>query len=278
MFKVSHRRSLIVISVLFVFVTLTAVTSARHSWRKYHWARQSNPFTIKLGDNVNTTWDLSLVGASADWTMSNVMDTIIVPGGTTGSTCAPTLGRVEVCNAAYGSTGWLGIASIWLTGPFHITQGTAKMNDTYFNMAQYNTSAWRNFVMCQEVGHTFGLDHQDENFNNLNLGTCMDYTNDPTGTAGTNGTLNNEHPNQHDYDQLQTIYSHLDSSTTVGQGVNTMPPAMSNVNLDGPRQWGKVVKTAADGRSSVYELDFGNDQRVITFVIWADAEQHRGNN
>jgi hypothetical protein len=40
--------------------------------------------------------------------------------------------------------------------------------------------------MCQEVGHTFGLDHQDENFNNTNLGTCMDYTNDPS---------TNQHPN-----------------------------------------------------------------------------------
>ena len=61
--------------------------------------------------------------------------------------------------------------------------------------------------MCQEVGHTFGLDHQDENFNNANLGTCMDYTNDPS---------TNQHPNKHDYDELITIYSHLDSTTTVG--------------------------------------------------------------
>ena len=27
----------------------------------------------------------------------------------------------------------------------------------------------------QEIGHTFGLDHQDENFSNANLGSCMDY-------------------------------------------------------------------------------------------------------
>ncbi len=37
--------------------------------------------------------------------------------------------------------------------------------------------------MCQEIGHDFGLDHQDENFNNPNLGTCMDYTNDPLGAT-----------------------------------------------------------------------------------------------
>ena len=55
------------------------------------------------------------------------------------------------------------------------------MNDSYFNTAKYNTPAWRRLVMCQEVTHDFGLDHQDEIFNNANLGSCMDYTNDPDG-------------------------------------------------------------------------------------------------
>jgi hypothetical protein len=40
------------------------------------------------------------------------------------------------------------------------------VNDTYFNTPKYDTSAWRNLVMCQEVGHTLGLDHQDEDFDN----------------------------------------------------------------------------------------------------------------
>ena len=51
-------------------------------------------------------------------------------------------------------------------------------------MAQYNTPAYRRFVTCQELGHDFGLDHQDEVFDNPNLGSCMDYTNDPDGGAG----------------------------------------------------------------------------------------------
>lgn len=270
-----RRRSLVAICMLFVFVSLTAITSARHSWRKYHWARQTSSFTLKLGDNVSNNWDSALALTSADWSLSNVLNTTIVAGSTNGTNCVPTLGRVEVCNAAYGNTGWLGIASIWASG-FHITQGTAKMNDTYFNTAQYNNSVWRNFVMCQEVGHTFGLGHQDERFNNLNLGSCMDYTNDPSGTAGTNGTLNNEHPNQHDYEQLESIYAHLDSSSTVGQSTSAMPPAMADINLDGPRQWGKVIQTAPNGRSAIYELDFGGGHKVFTFVIWADDDQ-RGN-
>ena len=51
----------------------------------------------------------------------------------------PTAGRMEVCNGSYGSTGWLGIAQIWLTSGSHITQATTKLNDTYFDTPAYNT-------------------------------------------------------------------------------------------------------------------------------------------
>jgi hypothetical protein len=64
--------------------------------------------------------------------------------------------------------------------------------------------------MCQEVGHTLALDHQDVNQTNRNLGTCMDYTRDPDGLQS------NEHPNSHDYGQLTTIYGHTDSFSTTG--------------------------------------------------------------
>ena len=107
--------------------------------------------------------------------------------------CKPTVGRIEVCNGNYGNNGWLGIAQIWITGGVHITQATTKLNDTYFNTPTYNTPAWRQLVVCQEVGHNFGLGHQDENFDNVNLNTCMDYTSDPAS---------NQHPNNHDYWQL----------------------------------------------------------------------------
>ena len=36
-------------------------------------------------------------------------------------------------DSTYGNNGWLGLATINITGGVHITQGTANMNDTYFN-------------------------------------------------------------------------------------------------------------------------------------------------
>ncbi|MBA2715494.1 MAG: hypothetical protein H0U51_00235, partial [Propionibacteriales bacterium] len=208
---------------------LSAPTAdASHSWNNYHWARTSNPFNLKLGDNVDSRWDSYLGTTSADWSASTVLDTTIVAGSTTGRKCAATLGRVEVCNAAYGQRGWLGIASINISGS-HITQGTVKLNDTYFDTAKYNTPAWRNVVSCQEVGHTLGLDHQDEDFNNADLGTCMDYSNNPEP---------NQHPNTHDYQMLESIYSHTDSTSTVGAAA----PTSSTTRVGNtPKAWGHRV-------------------------------------
>ncbi|TSC81820.1 MAG: hypothetical protein G01um101420_824 [Parcubacteria group bacterium Gr01-1014_20] len=259
-------KSYIIVASLFAFVAIVAlgtVVYATHSWGSYHWARTSNPFTLKLGDNVSSAWDAYLAGASSDWSQSSVLNTTIVAGNTTPRKCRATVGRVEVCNATYGNNGWLGIASIWASGS-HITQGTAKMNDTYFNTPTYNTPAWRRLVMCQEVAHTFGLDHQDENFSNSNLGTCMDYTNDPDGPPS------NEHPNSHDYSMLETIYAHLDSSTTVGQALprgngNSKAP----IDFENSAEWGKAIKHSGDGKASLYLRDLGNNDKVFTFVLWA---------
>jgi hypothetical protein len=187
---------------------LAAPAAANHSWNGYHWARSSNPFTIKLGDNVDARWDGYLTAAASDWSKStagNPLRASVVPGSTTPKQCRPTLGRVEVCNAAYGRRGWLGIATISVNQG-HITQGTAQMNDTYYDTPTFNTAFWRGAVMCQEVGHTFGLDHQDES--GADLRTCMDYA--------TNPDADNTHPNCHDYEELAAIYAHIDRTTTIG--------------------------------------------------------------
>lgn len=258
-------RSLRVFVVVSLMATgLSVYVLADHSWGGYHWARESNPFTLKTGDNVSSAWDAYLDEAIADWSVASVLDLQKVTGGTRPRNCRPTAGRIEACSERYGNTGWLGIAQIWISG-VHITQAITKVNDYYFNTPTYNTPAWRRLVMCQELAHDFGLDHQDEDFSNPNLGSCMDYTSDPDGPPS------NEHPNQHDYDQIELIYAHTDSTTTVGQTLPSgMPPAMGQISFDAPAQWGRLVRTNRNGRVQVFELDFGGGHRVITHVFWAD--------
>jgi hypothetical protein len=290
------RRLLMALLVSLAFAAFPAFTYANHSWNGYHWARTSNPFTLNLGDNVSSAWDEYLANTRTDWVIPNLLYPEIVTGLASSNLrkCPPTSGRVEVCSYKYGTNGWLGVAQIWVSGK-HITQGTVKMNDSYFDNSRYpkyNSAPWRNMVMCQEVGHTFGLDHQDETFNNYNLGSCMDYTNYPEGGVQGSppidyGPSNQEpggsNPGDSDYDELRIIYAHGDSTTTFGQTLQTgrgkgkTPPAANDEPVElGTAQWGKLIRSTNNGRTELYELDLGGGHKVLTHVIWADPEEEPG--
>ena len=197
--------------------------------------------------------------ASSDWTQSTVLNTTVVAGGTKPKACRPTSGRVEVCSSSYGNNGWLGLAQIWISGK-HITQGIVKNNDYYFGSSsyQYNNTAEMQHVICQEIGHTFGLDHQSESGASLN--TCMDYYHN-TSSTDTKST----HPNSHDYQQLVTIYTHLDSSSTV----SSAPAAAASAVGSAASGWGRLVASSDGGRSQTFALNLGAGNAVVTFVIWA---------
>ena len=168
-------KRLAVLAVTALALAIPSAVLANHSWGGYHWARTSNPFTLKVIDRVDSSWDSYLLTTVSDWSTpvggaTDVLDLIREDGAVT-KNCKGTSGKVQVCNGRYGYNGWLGLAQIWISG-LHITKGTAKMNDSYFSLPQYDNSAEKNHVMCQEVGHTLGLDHQDES--GATLGTCMD--------------------------------------------------------------------------------------------------------
>lgn len=246
--------------------------SASHSWSTYHWARTANPFTIKVGDNLTNGWSTYLSQASIDWNKSTVAKNSIVPGQST-KRCRATSGRVEVCNGTYGNNGWLGLASISLSGG-HIVQGTVKLNDTYFNTPTYNNPNEKQHVVCQEVGHTWGLDHQDTS--GAAFYTCMDYF---SNTGANAGSTTSTSPDQGDYDELLCIYDpasagstltsvtsgishsctgtgHLDSTTTIGATVNGLP-ATENVPW-----W-------ANRSESVYVENLPNGITQVTYIRWA---------
>jgi len=254
---------------------------ANHSWGNYHWSISGRPLALDIADNVSGAWDPLLDVAIDDWTFSwdygtgNGDEAVLAPNKIAGSgstrTCKADTGTVMVCNDSYGNNGWLGIAQIWTSGD-HITKGVTKLNDFYFNFAPYNGPGWRQLVICQEIGHTFGLAHQDENFDNPNFGTCMDYTSNPLGPP------DNLHPNYHDYEELASIYTHTHAADSGGGGGGGKGPpwgrggagndiAPGDAGND-PSGWGRPVGYTADGRPDVYERKLDNGQRVITHVFW----------
>ena len=279
------RRSLIV----FALIALVAVpVFANHSWGTYHCARTSNPFTLKVHDNVTSNWEPYLSTAASDWNQSTVMNLNVLWQSPVSSArkCSSTTGQIEVCNTTYGKNGWLGIAGISITSPDHINKGYTKLNDTYFNMAQYNTPAYRQFVTCQEIGHDFGLGHVNETFTDPNTGSCMDYTNDPDGGAGggSSNDPNNMHPNQHDYDLLVSKYSHLDNFTTISMIFDNQAEALSRpltegeIINDAPEAWGVPVHFDGNGKPSLFvkviapNHDDEEGGLEITHVLWAPED------
>ncbi len=253
-----RNKSSIRFVVIFVLIAMLAVSyfpaGASHAWGNYHWARTSNPFTLTIIDSMTSNWDDNLDVAISDWDASSVMNLTEEAGSTTSNTrrrCPAVTGKVRACNYTYGINGWLGLAQIWVSGN-HITRGTAKMNDSYLASSSY-TETNRQHVICQEIGHTFGLGHQDESGADLN--TCMDYAD----------ALDNPHPNQHDYDMLEQIYAHLDSSTTIASA----PPGFENADVHAQENWGTKVSESANGRTALFVRDFGNGYKIFTFVFWA---------
>lgn len=225
-----------------------------HAWGSYHWARTSNPLAITVVDSVSSDWDDNLQVAVADWAQSKVLAPTIATGDDSLKTrkrCAASSGVVRVCNAPYGNNGWLGLAQIWVSGG-HITQAVAKMNDSYLATSRYSETN-RQHVMCQEVGHDWGLGHQDESGADLN--TCMDYSR----------ALDNPHPNAHDYEQLEAIYSHLESAAPAAR----MPKGFANADVHAQAAWGTKVQESANGRSAIFVRSFGDGNLVVTHVTWA---------
>jgi hypothetical protein len=253
---------------------MSVPASANHSWGGYHWATTDGVLRVTTLSAVNGPWPGHVTNALNDWDSTHLdLDS---RGSSTADPkkCSPVAGKIVVCNAAYGQRQWLGIANIWLSNG-HIAQATTRLNDSYFTMTRYNSDAWRQFVACQEIGHDFGLDHQDETFSNPNLGTCMDYTNDPDG-GGSYGP-SNEHPNAHDFAQLATIYNHKDSfnsaSSATNFGIRQVGKAAPRSLPSGPAgdsaaEWGRAIHTDGLGRPDVFVKDLGGGQQMITHVFW----------
>ncbi|HEY1043713.1 MAG TPA: hypothetical protein VGE60_07620 [Telluria sp.] len=257
------------VAVGLVCASTAQVALADHAWSNYHWARTTPQFTLQLGNNLTSAdWRGHLSQASSDWNNNGNTPvlTAIVGGSTNSKKCAMVAGTTQVCNASYGARGWLGLASINISGG-HITQGTAKMNDTYFSTATYNNPNERLHVMCQEIAHTYGLAHQSEDGSSQN--SCMDYFSNTGANAGS--TLSTK-PNAHDFEQLELIYNHLDATNSYAAlGSGSTATRRSDIDItDDPSSWGQLMRQSENGRSSTYERNNKDGSITVTHVTWTN--------
>ncbi|KPF73623.1 hypothetical protein IP88_08925 [alpha proteobacterium AAP81b] len=210
------------------------VTPSLNGWK---WGR-TGVVKLKVGVNVSAEWQPLIAPTLADWSRSAVFDLTATKGATIASLCNPVYGTVQICSADYGATGWLGYGNVWLSSG-RIVMGTVRLNDYYFDSGRYDTSAWRAATLCHEVGHTLGLNHNDSIRTNANNGSCLDITNDPTGTLAANGPRTTTRPSYGDFVGLTTLYKDKDKTQLVQTGSTVISAAYGIVPE--PGSWALLI-------------------------------------
>jgi hypothetical protein len=192
-------------TVFFVFISASGAY-ADHQWGSYHMEKEETSILmVNVGDNHTPStanileppnWSALLSSVSSSW--NSLGGTYLAINMNSNGT-----GDIKSYNANYGDNGWLGLASIWVTRGKnkHITRGESKMNEYYITLDKYygfdEPIEWAH-VLCQEIGHTFGLDHNREGATGGSPdNTCMNDQKRP---------LQYPTPNAHDTEMLNIMY------------------------------------------------------------------------
>ena len=142
----------------------------------------ANPLTLeRRRQRATRRWDAHLDGGSADWSASTVLDLNKISGGTNPTSCRPDVRPDRGLQRLVREHGLARHRADLGSSGSHITQATTKVNDTYFDTAPYNTPAWRGSSCARRSRTTSGSTTRTRTSTIANLGTCMDYTNDPDG-------------------------------------------------------------------------------------------------
>ncbi len=158
------------------------VSFATHTWSVYHWP------TEKLSPTVVDLTRSGLYDVSAGVVEWSDLGTPIQP-------VVSTKRKSDVTVKKGFSPQWLGLARIYIDAEGHITKGEVQLNTTL--LEPYGPEV-ADHVLCQELGHIWGLDH-----NRVELDTCMNDTSALSNTA--------PYPNLHDAEQLNLMYGHTDA-------------------------------------------------------------------
>lgn len=201
----TRRRATLSLFLLFV-VGLAVGARAGHQWSCYEYPNNAIAFYNGAAGTYYNVFQKETFSDGDSWNPATVMT--ISQVGSYG-----TSDQTNALSGNYGPTSWLGLATIFPSG-CTINYAEAALNAYWLD--GYGQSA-KEHVACQEVGHTFGLDHQ------YGSATCMN-----------DSRLDAPQPDGHDADMLLTIYSSArfyENADFGGQSLSTKEPPIDVPSL-----------------------------------------------
>ena len=125
------------------------------------WQTNQNGLYLTVYNALSSDWYTYFDQGIYNWAYGHTptslqLTTIVIDAD---SNCSSISGAVKVCNGNYGDTKWKGINEKMVTPSGFITESIAKMNDYYL---QGSSAGEKQYTMCHETGHAWGLNHQDE--------------------------------------------------------------------------------------------------------------------
>lgn len=209
------------------------------------WDNDNKGLELEIVNALTEDWDTYFDRAVSEWNEASALSLSTSIANEPDPDCKPIRGLLKVCNKAYGLTGWTGLNQNIREGRY-ITMSVAKMNESYLSNA---VEGEKQYVMCHEIGHGFGLPHRDERTNNPDLGTCLDYTVRPQ---------NNMSPNEVDFENLKTLYGEIPVGN---KGSRSLELTLKELE----HEYGRLLHST--GLSAVYE-DTNNDDVVVTTTVY----------
>ena len=202
------RKSLIAAGLL--IASLAGSAAQAHQWGC--WIQADRNVRIR-----NASGGSQASAAISDWNSMTILNISSVSSGE----------ETYVFNANSGATGWGGIARLTSVSGCTILRGTAQVNTYYYSGSSISARG----VHCQEIGHTFGLDHSND-------GGCM-------GGGYWYDIATHYRPVSHNVTDIGNMYANR-ISTVPMVGPEVGAPRIHAYWVNNPRSLRETTKLASD--------------------------------
>lgn len=175
------RGQYLALAILF-FCSLGVGMRASHQWDSYHRANAGVDRLYLSATGYQNIWDEEAVTEGDSWENSTDIDFLYY-----GSHYFQCQDHVFTGSYWYGFTGWDGLTELDCVSGSTILSSASVMNRTYVD-SYSNLNLHK--VACHELGHGFGLWHQDA------ADSCM----------RASATTGSAYPNSHDIELINSLY------------------------------------------------------------------------